>query len=92
MEWSIQADPARYVLRKELRRMAEPIIVRAKWDPEAEVWYTEHSSLPGLNLEAETIDELRGKLPGAIEDLLEGAGEREVSFELVTSGLVKIST
>jgi hypothetical protein len=46
--------------------------------------------LPGLNLEAETIDELRNKLPGAIEDLLEGAGKRDVPFELVTSGLVKI--
>jgi hypothetical protein len=31
--------------------------------------------LPGLNLEAETIDELRNKPPGAIQDLLEGAGK-----------------
>jgi hypothetical protein len=70
--------------------MAKPIVVKANWDPEAKVWYTEHSTLPGLNLEAETIDGLRNKLPGAIEDLLEGAGEQEVSFELVTCGRVKI--
>jgi len=67
-----------------------PITVRAVWDPEAEVWYVESSSLPGLNLEAETIDGLREKLPGAIEDLLEGARGQEVEFELITSGSVKI--
>jgi predicted RNase H-like HicB family nuclease len=70
--------------------MAKPVIVQAAWDPEARVWYTEHSTLPGLNLEAETIDALRDKLPGAIEDLLEGTGEQEVPFELVASGRVKI--
>jgi hypothetical protein len=70
--------------------MAKPIIVKATWDPEAEVWYTEHSTLPGLHLDAETIDGLQAKLPGAIEDLLEGTGEQEVSFELVTPGHVKI--
>ena len=68
----------------------QPIIVKAAWDPEAEVWYTEQSNLSGLNLEAETIDGLREKLPGAIEDLLEGSGEQEVEFELITSGSVKI--
>ena len=29
----------------------DPITVKAAWDSEAEVWYTESSSLPGLNLE-----------------------------------------
>ena len=67
------------------------ITVKAAWDPDAEVWYTEFSSLPGLNLEAETIDSLREKLPGAIEDLLEGAGGQEIKFELITPGTVKIS-
>ena len=68
----------------------DPIMVKAAWDPEAEVWYTESSSLPGLNLEAETIDGLREKLPGAIEDLLEGAAGQEIKFELITPGTVKI--
>ena len=53
----------------------DPITVKAAWDAEAKVWYTESSNLPGLNLEAETIDGLRAKLPGAIEDLLEGTGQ-----------------
>jgi hypothetical protein len=77
-------------LLKKLRAASDALTVKAAWDDEARVWYTEDSSLPGLNLEAETLDELRNKLPGAIEDLLEGDGRREVPFELITPGLVKI--
>jgi predicted RNase H-like HicB family nuclease len=67
------------------------ITIRAAWDHESKVWYIEHSSLSGLHLEGDTIDGLREKIPGAIEDLLEGSGEREVPFELITSGTVKIA-
>jgi hypothetical protein len=45
------------------------ITVKAAWDPEATVWYIEHSNLPGLHIEAGTPLELYDKLPGAIEDL-----------------------
>ena len=62
------------------------ITVKAAWDAEAGVWYTEDSTLPGLNLEAETLDELRNKLPGAIEDLLEGSGARVVPFQIIAPG------
>jgi hypothetical protein len=55
------------------------ITVKAAWDPEARVWYVEHSTLQGLHIEAETREALYSKLPGAIEDLL-GSGEREVEF------------
>ena len=51
------------------------ITVKAAWDPEAAIWYIEHSNLPGLHIEAETPLALYDKLPGAIEDLLEGCGE-----------------
>ncbi len=71
--------------------MTQSITVKAEWDPEAKVWYTAYSSLPGLNLEAETIDGFRNKLPDAIEDLLEGQGLGEVPFELITPDLAKIS-
>lgn len=37
----------------------------------------EHSDLPGLHLEAPTIEALRDKIPGAVLDLLEGVGEAE---------------
>jgi predicted RNase H-like HicB family nuclease len=54
------------------------ITVRAAWDPDAMVWYTAYSDLPGLNLEGDTLDELRDKLAGAIEDLT----GRKLPFEL----------
>jgi len=55
------------------------ITVKAAWDAEAKVWYIAYSTLSGLHIEAETIDELRDKLPGAIEDLT----DRQIPFELV---------
>jgi predicted RNase H-like HicB family nuclease len=66
--------------------MTNLIVVKAAWDPDAGVWWVEHSDLPGLNLEAESLEALRDKLPGAIEDLLEAAGhtgEREVQIEII---------
>lgn len=75
--------------------MPQPINVKAAWDPEARVWYIERSTLRGLHLEAETPIELYNKLPGAIEDLLEGKGEQEVEFVLSApfkaAGHVKIA-
>ena len=59
------------------------VTIKAAWDPEAQVWYIEHSSLPGLHVEGASASELYAKLPGAIEDLLEGSGEREVSLEFI---------
>jgi len=71
--------------------MDRSITVKAAWDAEAGVWYIEHSDLPGLHIEAETPIALYEKLPGAIEDLLEGSGTREVSIEFIASGHVKIA-
>jgi uncharacterized protein DUF1902 len=62
------------------------IRVKAAWDAEAKVWYTAESSLPGLHIEANSLFELYNKLPGAIEDLLEGSGERKVLFEFIALG------
>jgi len=46
------------------------ITVRAAWDDDACVWYVEESDLFGVHAEAATLDELRGKLPNVIEDVL----------------------
>jgi predicted RNase H-like HicB family nuclease len=76
-------------LRKRRRPksdLSNNLTVKAAWDTEAKVWYIEDSNLPGLHIEAETLDELRNKLPGAIEDLLEGSGEREVPFKFIALG------
>jgi hypothetical protein len=51
--------------------MSELIVVRATWDPEAAVWWTESSDLAGLNAEAPTLEALRDKLPPLISDLIE---------------------
>jgi len=93
------AKIAKRVVRKSKSRGALPharVKVSAGWDPEAEVWYIAASSLPGLHLEGATPLELYNQLPGAIEDLLEGSGQQEVSFVFITPveimpGRVKIA-
>ena len=47
------------------------IVVTAKYDDDASVWYVEESNVLGLRTEAPTIEALRAKLPGLIEDLVE---------------------
>jgi hypothetical protein len=47
------------------------IVVTAKYDDEADVWYVEESNVPGLRTEAPSIEALRAKLPGLVEDLVE---------------------
>ncbi len=47
------------------------IIVRADWDDEAGVWVATSGDIEGLAIEAETLEALSDKLPGAISDLIE---------------------
>ena len=47
------------------------IVVRVAYDPEAKVWWTESSTLFGVNAEAETLDEMREKLPDIVRDMIE---------------------
>lgn len=51
------------------------IMVKAAWDAEAGVWWTESSDLHGLNAEAETLDALAEKLPAIAVDLAEVGGD-----------------
>jgi predicted RNase H-like HicB family nuclease len=52
------------------------IVVKAARDEEAGVWFIESSDMPGLNVEADTLEELIEKIPAAIQDLVEeGGGE-----------------
>ena len=62
-----------------MRRYA---IVRVAWDDEAKVWFVEGSDIPGLATEAETLDELRRKVPVIIQDLLDGESDRPEELEL----------
>ena len=65
--------------------MARPIVVHADWDPDAKVWVATTRDLRGLVTEADTIEELRAKLPGMILDLLEeyGISDPPASIEIV---------
>jgi hypothetical protein len=60
------------------------IVVKATFDEEAGVWFTESDDLPGLRIEGASVDDLITKLPDAISDLLEdddGDGEGD-GFDL----------
>jgi hypothetical protein len=48
------------------------IVIKATWDPEASVWVAESEDVPGLITEADTMEALQKKLPGIIQDLLQG--------------------
>jgi predicted RNase H-like HicB family nuclease len=62
-----------------MRRYA---VVRIAWDAEAKVWYVEESDIPGLVTEADTLEELREKVPFIIQDLLEDDSNRPDEIEI----------
>ena len=72
------------------------IVVKAALDSEARVWFVEECDLPGLNLEADTLENLVEKLPAAILDLLdeEGIGgeydAEEVPVELIAHASTRV--
>ena len=45
--------------------------IRAEYDPEAAVWWTADSDVPGLAADAATLDELATKVGAMLPDLLE---------------------
>lgn len=74
------------------------IVVKAARDAEAGVWFVESSDVPGLNLEAESLEALADKLPGAILDLLEASGDlmshngQDVPVELIAHASTRVRT
>jgi predicted RNase H-like HicB family nuclease len=72
--------------------MGNLIIVKATWDPEARVFVAESDDVPGLVTEAESIEALRVKLPGIIQDLLdvEGGEEIEIPIEIVAHASTRV--
>lgn len=51
------------------------IVVKAAFDEEAAVWYVESSDLPGLNVEAPSMEALRDTIELAAADLIEAASD-----------------
>jgi hypothetical protein len=67
--------------------MSEVIVVRATFDAEAGIWYTESSDVHGLRIEAPTLDALVERVPGAVQDLLDVdgfPGDLDIPIEVIT--------
>ena len=71
-----------------MRRYA---VVRVAWDDEAKVWYVD-SDIEGLATEADTLEELRRKVPVIIQDLLEDRADRPDEIELDFIAKVRLET
>jgi len=67
------------------------IVVKAAFDPEAKVWFVEYSDVPGLNVEAETLESLQAKIPVALQDLLEDAEGGGVPFDIPVEIIARAS-
>ncbi|MCJ2059248.1 DUF1902 domain-containing protein [Methylobacterium sp. J-048] len=63
--------------------MPRHAVIRCTWDPDAAVWYVSESDVPGVVTEAETLDALRHKLPGMIQDLLEDFLSGDIEVDLI---------
>ncbi len=74
--------------------MDRMIIVKAIFDPEARVWYTESSDVHGLRLEDARLETLVDRIPGAIQDLLEfgsdGDGEIDIPVEVIANATTRV--
>ncbi len=71
--------------------MSDIIVVKANHDPDAGVWYTESSDVHGLRIEAETLEALVQRIPGAVRDLLED-DERETDRDIPIEVIAHAST
>ncbi len=58
-------------------------VIRCAWDEEAEVWFVNESDIPGLVTEAPSLEALRRKLPGMIQDLLDVEATTEIEVDLI---------
>lgn len=63
--------------------MSRHVVVRCAWDDEADVWFVQESDVPGLVTEADTLEALRRKLPGMIQDLLEVETAMDIEVDLI---------
>ena len=72
------------------------VVVKAVRDLDAGVWYVESSDLAGLNVEAETVEELIEKLRGAVADLIDcetdDGSDLDVPIELIAHASTRTRT
>ncbi len=73
--------------------MTKVIVVKAAFDSEAGVWYTESGDVYGLRIEAPTLDALVERVPGAIQDLLEEDGQSaglDIPIEVIAHASTRV--
>lgn len=73
--------------------MTQVIVVKAAFDPDAGVWYTESSDVHGLRIEAFTLDALVARIPEAIQDLLEdgdGSDVIDIPIEVIAHASTRL--
>lgn len=70
--------------------MIRHAVIRCAWDAEARVWYVQDTDIPGLVTEAPTLEALRAKLPGMVQDLVDDAGEIELDLIAYAHDRVRI--
>ena len=63
--------------------MSRHAVVHCAWDSDAAVWYVSDSDVPGLATEAASLEALRQKLPGMIQDLLEDDQSDHIEVDLI---------
>jgi hypothetical protein len=70
-------------------------VVKASFDEEADVWFVDHTDIPGLATEAPTFEELRGKIEVMASELLEANGletrPAAVAIEIIAHTTAKLS-
>ena len=68
------------------------IIVRAAWDQDAKVWFVENSDLFGVHAEGATFDELCGKMPNVIRDVIEANDGKPITSDILIEIVAHAST
>jgi hypothetical protein len=70
-------------------------VVKASFDAEAEVWFVDHTEIPGLATEAPSFEELCRKIEIMASELLEAngleTGPVEVAIEIIAHTTTKLS-
>ena len=65
--------------------MSRHAVARCAWASDAAVWYVSDSDVAGLATEAASLEALRQKLPGMIQDLGEEDQSGDIDVDLMAS-------
>jgi hypothetical protein len=80
--WSTIQNRANQALSGGITSVAEIVRISAEYDEEAKVWVAQSDDIP-LVTEADTVEQLLGKIPGLIQDLVEDGDTRDnIPFRL----------